>query len=216
MQLTNLKIFILTVIKENNRLQKVDINNKIITNRKVTDTQVISFLISFAVVIGLTNGFNSSFAGYLISFLAIFIGLFTSINISLYEKKNTIFNNYNDKDQIDKVRLIKMKNYLTQFSGLVSYSILIAIIIIILLLFVLLNDNIIYNIHNYKFLKHFNQINIYSIFLFFKGAIILMYRYLVMYLLCTFFVNTLYAVTSYFSFLQIEYKNIKFKENHFE
>jgi hypothetical protein len=193
-------------------LQKKDIYGNVTTTKRYTTTQIISFFTAIGCLFLLHNGFSDNFAGYVISFLGIFIGLFTAINISIYERKDNMLANYQQKDQVDKARFKKIKNFLLQFSGLISYSILIGLAVVVLLLLVLLFDHSKDDIQKLTFIRSITQLNIKSALLFIKGACILAHRFFVIFFLCLFFFNTLYAISIYFSFLQSEYKNIRLKD----
>jgi hypothetical protein len=169
MQFKTFSSFIKDVIAEGDRLQKTDIDGRVITTKKYTQTQKIGFLLSVGLLFVIHDGFSDEFAGYIISFLSIFIGLFATIVISLFDKSNTLKeklveenlareNNTANYNEI--ARLKKKKNYLIQFTGLTSYAIYIAICIIILLLFTLLHDLFKENITSYHAIKNWSEINL--------------------------------------------------------
>lgn len=212
MQLKNFKIFLSDIFKEANRLQKRDIAGRILTTNRYTDIQKISFFIALFSVIILKHGFSDNFAGYIISFLGIFIGLFTTIIISMYEKKDALIENYLQKDQVDKNRILRIKNYLLQFTALVSYSIIIALFIIVLLLLVLLSNRTQINIWDFTFVNPFTEFKWLFIWLFIQQCLICIHRFFIVYFLCMFFANTIFSISSYFSFLISEYKQIRLKD----
>ncbi len=213
MQLKNFKIFLLDIFNEANRLQKVDITGRVLTTNKYTDIQKISFIIAILGVLILKRGFSDNFAGYTISFLGIFIGLFTTIIISMYEKKDTVIENYLKKDQIDKNRIIKIRNYHLQFTALVSYSIIVALFVIVLLFLVMLSKRTQINIWDFRFVNPFTEFRWSYVLLFIQQCLICLHRFLVLYFLSMFFANTIFSVSSYFSFLLSEYKRIRLKDN---
>ncbi len=214
MQLKNFKIFLSDIFKEANRLQKRNIAGQVLTTRKYTDTQKISIILAILGVAILKHGFSDSFAGYTISFLGIFIGLFTTIIISMYEKKDAIIENYLKTDQVDKNRIIKIRNYLLQFTALVSYSIIVALFVIVLLFIVLLSKKTQINIWDFNFINPFKEFKWTYAFLLLQQLLICLHRFFVIYFLCMFFANTIFSVSSYFSFLISEYKRIRLKDNH--
>src|SRR5688572_3331108 len=118
--------FISDVIKEGNRLQKHDIKGDIVQKRVLTDTQIIAIIVAVASLFILPKGFSENFAGFTISFLGIFVGLFSTIVISLHDKSKSLFDDYSKQDEKEKVRRKIIRNYMVQFTGLTSYSILLA------------------------------------------------------------------------------------------
>src|SRR5688572_17776905 len=133
MRLKIFKTFISEVIREGNRLQKVDIKGKVVQKRKFTDTQIISLVIAIISLFILPRGFSENFAGFTISFLGIFVGLFTTIVISLHDKSKSLFIDYPMANEKEKARTKIVRNYMVQFTGLTSYSILLALVLVILL-----------------------------------------------------------------------------------
>lgn len=209
MQLKTFKIFISNIIIEAERLQRHDISGKLLTSHKYTDSQKISFCVSLFLLFVLKNGFTDNFAAYSITFLGIFIGLFTTIVISLYERKESLFEAYQKNNQAENSRLKKVRNYFIQFTGLISYSILIALFTTILLLFVLLFPETQDNLWNYHFIKSIREFQLVSLWIFLRNSLLILQRFVTIYLLCRFFLITIYAISSYFSFLISEYKRVK-------
>lgn len=212
MQFKPFKKYIKDVIKEGKRLQKRDLAGRVTTSKKYTHTQKAAFVIGVIGAFLLQPGFKENFAGYTISFLGIFIGLFTSINISLYEQRKFMIGNYNEQLDIDRVRSAKIKNFLIQFSGIISYAILLALILVVLLIPVLLFKQTNSDVSHYRFVRSFKEINIASTWAFIKASLLLIHRFFILNLLCNFFASTLYGITSYFSFLKSEYNGINVGE----
>lgn len=213
MQFQNFKIFIVKVISEGDRLQKHDINGVLLTKKRFTNMQKSAILFALLSLFLLPKGFSDSFAGYIISFLAIFIGLFTSIVISMYDRSSSLFEGYREKEQFDKVRALQIKNYLTQFTGLTSYSILLSLVVIILLSVALLDIGFQTNVFNFRVVQNINEINTRSIICFLKILGLLIHRFFIVYFLSNFFIITTFSTTSYFSFLLSEYKKLKIKND---
>jgi len=216
MQLRTFSSFIKNVVSEGNRLQKVDITGEVTTKNKYTQTQLIAIAFSIVLLFLLKTGFSGDFAGYVISFLSIFIGLFSSIVISLFDKshnlkekilseKSKAQNNTANPTEIE--RLKKIRNYLVQFTGLTSYAIYLAICIIVLLICILVHSFFELDLYKFSFVKTIADINRHTIFNFIQVLILVLHRVLISYLLINFFSITLYAVTSYFSYISSEYKN---------
>jgi hypothetical protein len=213
MQFKNFNRFVAEVIREGNRLQKHDITGKQLTRSRFTDTQVISIIIAIASLFILPKGFSSDFAGYTISFLGIFIGLFSSIVISMYDKRSNLFDNYKNQIATEKARIIIIKNYLIQFTGLTSYAIFLALILIGFLSLILLLDSFQSNIFQYRLVHSLNEINGKTLLNFLKASVLVIHRFFTTYLFCNFLMITLFSMTSYFSFLLSEYKSINTKND---
>ncbi|MBS3915829.1 MAG: hypothetical protein KG003_15140 [Bacteroidetes bacterium] len=206
MQLKNFSIFIQGVVKEGKHLQRVNINGKKVKQTWLFSTRFLSVLFAILLIFLTPSGFTNDFAGYTISFLAIFVGLFSSIVIALHDKNSNLSDGYSDLDSTQRARIKQKKNYLIQFTGLTSYAILLAIVIIILLLFVLFRDFDEINIRNYVWCKSIKEISSRNVTLFFKLLLSVLYRFCVYNLLINFFAITLYATTSYFSFVLAGYR----------
>ena len=209
MQWDAFKTFISKILIEGNRLQKFDITGAQLTKKWFTDTQLFSLLASCLFVTLLPQGLTENFSEYAIAFLGIFVGLFTNIIISLYEKSKNIYVDYDKKNNNEKARIEVLRNYLVQFTGLTSYSIILALFAVILLLGVLLFPITRIDIRSFKFVQSFSEINIITISNFVKVFILIIFRYSIFYLLLNFFIITLFATSSYFSFLLSEYNNLK-------
>jgi hypothetical protein len=208
MQLIHFKEFIGKVISEGNRLQKRDVNGKVLTTKKLSQTQLLSFALAIILLLVLKKGFTDNFAGYTISFLGIFIGLFTNIIISMYDKSKSLMIGYSEKDEIEKAKTKQIRNYLVQFTGLTSYSILLALVCIVLLLISLSNGALKNDIMSFSFINSFKEINFTSLKLFLGLMFLISYRFSVVYILSNFFIITIFSITSYFTFLLSEYKKL--------
>jgi len=208
MKLSIFKKYILDVIREGNRLQKVNIKGEVTQKRKFTDTQIIALIISLIVIFLFPKGVSENFAGFTISFMGIFIGLFTTLVISLFEKSQSLFNDYKQANEESKPRIKMIRNYIVQFTGLTSYSILLALILVLLLFGPLLSTKSMTNIYNYSFVDDPNEINLSSILCFLKIAALSIYRFFISYFLINFFLITIFSLTSYFSYLHSEYKKL--------
>jgi len=212
MEFKSFKKFTSDVIKRGLSLQKKDIRGQDTTKSRLTNTQVFSLLLAPVVVCLTPKGFSDNFAGFTIGFLGIFVGLFTSIIISLNDKSKSIFSKNSELDQIAKQRLLKIKNHLVQFTGLTSFAILLAFFIVILLSVVLLSPENGTNIYSYQLVDDFASLgNLRTWFNFLVVTSVVIHRLLVIVLLFNFFSVTIYSLSSYFEYLQDEYKRIKIK-----
>ncbi len=203
MQFKSFKEFVGSVFQEGRRMQKHDINGKSITKKRFTQTQKLSAVISAALVYLIPKGFSEDFAGYTISFLGIFIGLFTSIVINLYDKGQTLISESSEVTHDAKVRQIQVLNYIKQFNGLTAYSILKAIILIVLLMGSMLISDFETDLSS---LRIADQTGWEEIKLAIHAVFLVAHRFIVFYLLLTFFTITLFAVSSYFAYLAGEFK----------
>jgi hypothetical protein len=202
------KTHICKVVREGNRVQKHNIVGKPTTKRWFTGTQVASILIGLAVTLVLPIGFSKDFSGYTIGFLGIFVGLFSSIVISMQDKSTTLYVDWNNKSEPERRRARKIRNYIVQFTGLTSYSILLALVVIILLSATLLNDAFQIDVSKYHWLS-LKQIDL-KIAVSSTGIfLIYAHRFITLYFLLNIFFITIYSTTSYFAYLQSEYKKIK-------
>src|ERR1041385_310309 len=159
MQLRSFNSFLKIIIKEGNRLQKVDMNGQETTTNKFTNMQLVALALAIAGIFALTRGFPDDFVRDIVVLLGIFIGLFTGAVISLHDKSKDLYTGYNEKGQIEKSQTIKINNYLIQFTGLTAYAILLALATIILLIFNLLFEGFKLNIWEYGFVSKFKDID---------------------------------------------------------
>ncbi|OSZ79152.1 hypothetical protein CAP35_13130 [Chitinophagaceae bacterium IBVUCB1] len=213
MQLNLFKKFICKVYSEGKRLQKHDILGNELTSRKYTHMQLLSKIIAFLYIVFIHSGFSTDFAGYIISFLAIFIGLFSTILISMYDRKDELYTRYARADKVKKETIKKIRNYLVQFTGLTSYSILLSLVLVVLLLLVLLIPNINIDTSKYVLITNLDDLNCTTVYTFLKISALTIHRFLVIDNLLTFFYITIYSTSSYFAFLQTEYNELKFEDD---
>lgn len=208
MQLKSFKEFVGSVFQEGRKMQKHDINGMLLTKRRFTQTQKLAAVISAGLVYLIPKGFSEDFAGYTISFLGIFVGLFTSIVINLYDKGQQLFSESVEPQFNEKVRHVQVLNYIKQFNGLTAYSIVKAILLIVLLMCSLLLSNFQMDLSNLTLAK---QIGFKEAKLGVFVTFMILHRFIVFYLLLTFFTITLFAVSSYFAYLSAEFKKNQIK-----
>lgn len=202
------KEFVSSVVKEGNRLQKHDFEGKPLTEKRYTTMQIVCRVIAVGAVCLLHKGFSDNFAGYIISFLSIFIGLFTSIVLAIHDRSKTLFEGYEDKPKTVKYQLIKIRNYLVQFTGLTAYSILLALIVIVLLAVVLTSDFFQMDIWDFRLPCPYSGI---WTLLGKLGVllVIIVHRLFTVYFLLLIFLLTIYSTTSYFTYIKTEFDEIK-------
>jgi hypothetical protein len=208
MQWTEFKSFLGKILQEGRRLQKVNIAGKQTTTHRWSHTQLISFGLAIALCLLLPTGINDNFAEYAIAFLGIFVGLFTSVLISLYEKGQQLYVNFKEKSNLEKARINLLRNYLVQFTGLTAYSIILALLAVALLLGILLFPGQRLNIWTYRPITSWQTFNWRTVGNFIRLMGTVGFRFVVFSLLLNFFAVTLFALSSYFSFLLSEYKKI--------
>jgi hypothetical protein len=132
------------------------------------------------------------------------VGLFAGVVISLHDKSKDLLKGFEEKSQPEQAQIRRIKNYLFQFTGLAAYAIVLAIGIIILLVFNLLFESFHLDIWEYTFVKRFT---VETFLCLVQIAALVVHRFLVLYWLVNFFVLTLFAISSYFSYLLNDYKN---------
>jgi hypothetical protein len=208
MELKEFKQFICKVISEGNRLQSVDIAGQSVSKNPFVRTETLTFLLSITMLFLLPKGLTDNFSEYAIAFLGIFVGLFTSIVIALYDKSKELYKGYDAKTPTERAAIKMLRNYLVKFTGLTSYSILLALVAVMLLLGALLCANAPVNIYHYRLVKSFYDIKFNSLVNFGHLSVVCVFRFFIFYILLNFFVITLYAITSYFSFLLSEYSKL--------
>jgi hypothetical protein len=208
MEWLEFKSFVAKILREGRRLQKVDITGQRTTTRRWSHTELISFSISVILCVLLPTGINANFAEYAIAFLGIFVGLFTSIIISLYDKSQHLYTDFDKKTKLDRTRISLLRNYLVRFTGLTAYSIILALIAVILLLGILLFPDQRINIWTYRIVTSWQAINFQTVWNFVHVAITVVFRLVVFCFLLNFFSVTLFSLSSYFSYLLSEYKSL--------
>jgi hypothetical protein len=211
MQWRDFRYFVSRVLREGRRLQRKNILGEQTTRYRYTHSEIICFLSAIGLAILLPAGINDNFAEYAIAFLGIFVGLFTSIIIALFDKGKTLYEGFDDKTNIEKTRIDIIRNYLVQFTGLTAYSIVLALISVVLLLGILLFPGARANLRSYHFVHSLAAINLATTITFVRLTAVILFRVTLLCLLLNFFSVTLFSLSSYFSFLQSEYKQLGVK-----
>lgn len=176
-----------------------------------TGLQFVFILCSIAQVILFEKGFTPTFAGYLITGLAIFIGIYISLIIMLFDKFSRLDYSVNGKTWTEKTNLLKKKNFFLQFSSLTSYSILLAIFIIILLIPSFLGEDqrkITCLALGKELILMFEDNDSFNTELLLK-TIAVITRGLVVYFLLDFVMILIYAISSMYSYMSKEFRDIK-------
>lgn len=221
MQLLTLTNYISGILHRGDYFEKHDVNGTIICHGRLTKLHVLAIVLGALAPFTIGNGFSDEFAGYTVGFLGIFVGLFASIVLSLYDKRIQILNEIRDREfnplsqgervEVSSVvnqRLIKSKNYLKQFTALTSVSILLAFFLIISLLLSLLFKPLSLNLYEHYLITDSNDISWSSVWTGFKLTVASAHRAVTIYLLTRFFLISLYSISSYFAFLNSQFKKL--------
>lgn len=154
--------------------------------------QVLFVLITVVLLLTSLDGFSERLLEYCVSALSILTGLFITVLVFVSEKipnKDTINVNTSAKERTRKIQLY---NYYKQFSFMIGRTTVLSVFCLIIIFF-LIQIGTSYNPFEY-IVAH--QIDIESIFLFFKITINLVLRFLFIYWMIRIFYNTLFAVSS--------------------
>jgi hypothetical protein len=90
-------------------------------------------VVALVMTVIFNEGIDKEFAGYIIAALSIFIGLNINLIIMVFDKFNTTNFNVTNKPYIERVRLLKRRNFFMQYTSLTAYSIILSIILILFL-----------------------------------------------------------------------------------
>ncbi|GEM_PF-509883 len=203
-----IKTFISFLIREGHYWQYTDIlgkgkKPKFFFNIAQWNIIVVSFLFVFS----LPKGLNNEFIDYAITAFSIFVGLFLALILTVYDKFQRIdFTiKYND---IEKIDLLKVKNFFKQFTAITTYCILISILSIVLLMLMTLYDFFNLDISQY----YWTSVSKDSLICFFKLFFLCFIRGVNCYFILDFILLSLYAISSMFRFINKEYDKVKIKE----
>jgi hypothetical protein len=172
------------------------------------------------------NGINRDFAGYIIAALSIFIGLNINLIIMIFDKFNSTNFDVSNKPYIDKVRLLKRRNFFMQYTSLTAYSIILSIVLILFLslcfssdysmsisaidIFTICKDMVISDLSLIWSWEAFEEV--------LKLLFILIFRCLTYYFLFYYLLILLYSIGSAYAYISQEFKNRKieiYKEQKF-
>jgi len=186
---------IATVIKEANKLKKIDANNtpdKSFLSRFLRPFfHVVLTLIALYI---LEKGFSEKFIDFITSSLSILVGLFITALIFSFDK---FYERSQSKNLTSREKLWDTQdfNYSKIYSYVTGYTIIISIFILILIVPNTLElYNMSFNLNKLEF--NFKDIDKESVKLFFKAFLLFNQRFLVIYFLLEIVVNTLFVVSS--------------------
>ena len=208
-----LKHYLNKLINEAHEWQNTDINGNLIPCRWffLPIQWIFIFLSILITILIITEGLNKDFIGYIIAALSIFIGLFVSIILSLNDRFYPLLIESLNRKLTDKekINLIRKKNYIKQFTSLTTYSILLAILCIILLSLSLVIGSFRIHISLNTLTESFE---IHKYYIFCKYLLIIVYRIIVLYFLFDFILITVYAITSMYNYIIVEYDKIEIND----
>ena len=212
MKLKNVKYYVNRLISDGHKWQNIDVNGKYTVPRLYfSNIQWVIIGISIASIFLIKNGFNNDFVGYIIASLSIFVGLFLTLILTVFDKfEKTDFGKKN-KSEKEKVSLIKKKNFFKQFTALTSYSILISLACILLLSTSMLSEVFSRNVFEYAFVTDINEATKEEVLAFITNISIVLHRLIIVYLFVDFLLMVLYALSSIYNYISIEYdkKNVE-------
>ncbi len=203
-----IKVFISFLIKEGHHWQYTNILGKEKKPKfffNIAQWGII--VISFLFVYSLPKGLNNEFIDYTITAFSIFVGLFLALILSVYDKFQRI--DFTIKyNEIEKIDLVKVKNFFKQFTAITTYCILLSVLSIILLMLMTLYDFFDLDISQYSW----TSISKDSLICFFKLFFLCFIRGVTCYFILDFILLSLYAISSMFRFINKEYDRVKIKE----
>ncbi|QBA22300.1 hypothetical protein EU348_14285 [Chryseobacterium indologenes] len=186
---------IVTVIKEANKLKKIDVNNtpdkSFLTRFLIPSFHIVLTLLALYI---LEKGFSEKFIDFITSSLSILVGLFITALIFSFDK---FYEQSQSKNPTSREKLwdIQDFNYSKIYAYVTGYTIIISIFILILIVPNTLElYNMSFNLNDLQF--SFKDINKESIKLFLKALLLFSQRFLVIYYLLEIVVNTLFVVSS--------------------
>lgn len=212
MQLQSVKYYLKMLVSDGHKWQNSDINGKLIKPKfYFSFMQWIAICISIISAFLLSVGFNKDFIGYIIASLSIFIGLFLTLILTVFDRFQKLDFNKPNLSEKEEMFLIQRKNFFKQFTALTSYSILISLLCIVLLSLSLLGDFFNLNINHYSLIKDLKIIHLNNILNCFWVFAVLIYRTIVIYFLLDFLIIVVFALTSIYNYILLEYDKIKIK-----
>lgn len=213
--------YIMRIIEDAHYWQKHSLVDCLETQPKekkyFTHLKRISFIIAILLTAFISSGPNKDFAGYTIASLSIFIGLNINLIIMMFDKFNSINFKTDNKNNHEKLDLVKKREFFKQFTSLTAYSILLSIFLIMLLSFCFSNKYT-ENISIIEKIKYVLGIQITYLEFSFNtlikaiiDAIILLSRVITYYLLFYYIIILFYNIGSAYAFISKEYKSKKIK-----
>lgn len=193
----------LKVIRERaHQLERVDINGKEIKPSKLYFRWFLFAFFTSLLFFASINGFSERLMEYCVSALSILIGLFITILVFVSEKipnKKGVDEESSAKERASDMQLY---NFYKQFSFMIGRTTILSVYCLIVVFF-LIQIGVSYNPFNYSFAS---KINAESLCLFIKLLINMTLRILFIYWMIRIFYNTLFAVSSLTSVINLNKK----------
>ena len=183
----------LKIIRDkSHKYDRTDINGHEVKSSKIFLRQVLFVLITIVLFLFSLDGFSERLLEYCVSALSILTGLFITVLVFVSEKIPNKESNNENISAKERTKKIQLYNYYKQFSFIIGRTTVLSVFCLIIIFF-LIQIGTSYNPFEY-IIAH--QIDIESVFLFFKITINLVLRFLFIYWMIRIFYNTLFAVSS--------------------
>lgn len=210
MKFKSVKYYLGRLILDGHKWQNIDING-VESKPKYyySRLQYLFIVLAIGSVFLLKNGFNKDFIGYMIASLSIFVGLFLTLILTVFDKFQKVNFDKPNLSEKEKVFLIQRKNFFKQFTALTSYSILLSITCIFLLSLSLLTDSLNRDVFDFELIDSLRNIDFKNILIGGYVWLIIFYRILIVYFFLDFLLMVLYALTSIYNYIALEFDKKK-------
>jgi len=211
----SVKYYLGELVKDGHKWQHINVKGENVPPIFLGFSKIQLFVIFISILCSyfLSNGFNKDFIGYVMASLSVFIGLFLSLILTMFDKFKQVDFAPNNPSYSDIQYLKKTKNFFKQFTALTSYSIIISILCIILLGFSLAGEFFNTVTTKISFISSFEEMKKENILLCCVYSINYLYRAVVIYFLLDFLLLVLFAISSSYKYISIEYDKQKIKQN---
>lgn len=184
------------LIKESNRFERTDVNNKVNESfRAKYGLKLVFLIITVILIFLLKSGFSNEFISFVSSVLSILVGLFITALIFSFDK---FYEPNKSEETNSRIKLwdTQAYNYAKKFAYITSKTIVVSIVTLVaLILSTLFKESFDLNLFEYTFIDEKDEL--------FEGiltGIILVsnfiQRFIVIYFLLRIMYNTLFIVTS--------------------
>lgn len=200
------------------RLMNKDVNGKTYSLRERLSFYLLGILSSLVICVLIPNGFSESFIDYIKDVFSIFVGFFITVLVFAYDKLLLI--KMPSKEEIDKMDADKrpnsqyelwvkrQNNYTIKFFYGLGFNIFSSgVVLSLLMLNVIFPKFFNINLDDFILIKSFHELTLTSIFYALYAMIIFMIRWIVIYLIGSVFVYTIYSVTSLIQVLKKKNKH---------
>lgn len=191
-----LKKYLRILIKESNRFERTDINNKVDESFRAKYGLKIFFTIFTLIIIYLLEkGFSNEFISFVSSVLSILVGLFITALIFSFDK---FYEPNKSEETNSRIKLWETQayNYAKKFAYLTSKTIVVSIITLVaLILSTLFKEKFDLNVTKYVFITREDDL-LDGLLIGFLLVLNFLQRFIVIYFLLRIMYNTLFIVTS--------------------